>query len=481
MAAPFVVACTHCDSKLKLKDSSFVGKKLRCPKCQEVFVVSGAAGAAGKVAAVRKSSKPKDEFDFSNISEDDYEPPPPPEGEEGEEIEEQEALPQSPLMKRKAAAKTGKRKKRKASSGPGLGKIALVAAIILVGIGAAGGIGYGIYLLAQSLGGGGANRFAWLPDDSEVVAEIRVADVWNSKVLEPLVSGPLGAQITRRMQENGNLELSDIDRLMIGSALGARTPVVVIYVRKTINQESASAGMTKSDYGGYALYTRPGTGSAFFPDSQTMVMGPEDKLKAAIDRQGVCPVASKFQSLPTGREIAFLTTKLQPQGAGMPLASGLDPALVNSLAVGVSLSGDIGLEMICECREAADAARLAEDMQKDRDTALAQIETQKGQFGGNPFIDAAKMESMLSGVESALQSYEPVVSGTTVSASLSLPGSLIQDASEMLASLGPMLPAFGGMGGAPVRPAPTIPHPPSSPPPSEAPGSESPASEHGEP
>jgi len=36
------VKCTHCDSSLKLKDKSAIGKKAKCPKCGELFVVSPA-------------------------------------------------------------------------------------------------------------------------------------------------------------------------------------------------------------------------------------------------------------------------------------------------------------------------------------------------------------------------------------------------------------------------------------------------------
>lgn len=34
----FTVQCTHCDSKLKLKNESAIGRKIRCPKCEMVFV-----------------------------------------------------------------------------------------------------------------------------------------------------------------------------------------------------------------------------------------------------------------------------------------------------------------------------------------------------------------------------------------------------------------------------------------------------------
>lgn len=39
MADPIRVACSHCSTKLKLKDSSKIGKKVKCPKCGKPFVI----------------------------------------------------------------------------------------------------------------------------------------------------------------------------------------------------------------------------------------------------------------------------------------------------------------------------------------------------------------------------------------------------------------------------------------------------------
>lgn len=39
MAEPIQVACSNCFATLKLKDSRAIGKKVRCPKCSEPFVV----------------------------------------------------------------------------------------------------------------------------------------------------------------------------------------------------------------------------------------------------------------------------------------------------------------------------------------------------------------------------------------------------------------------------------------------------------
>jgi hypothetical protein len=56
----FKVQCTTCNVTLKLKDASFVGKTVRCPRCRKTFVVEDPSG--GKAAAEEESSDPDDQF-----------------------------------------------------------------------------------------------------------------------------------------------------------------------------------------------------------------------------------------------------------------------------------------------------------------------------------------------------------------------------------------------------------------------------------
>jgi predicted Zn finger-like uncharacterized protein len=39
MSEPLIIACPHCASKLKIKNASAIGKKIRCPRCETGFVV----------------------------------------------------------------------------------------------------------------------------------------------------------------------------------------------------------------------------------------------------------------------------------------------------------------------------------------------------------------------------------------------------------------------------------------------------------
>ena len=123
MSSPMAVSCPHCGAGLKLKNNSFVGKKVPCPKCQKPFQVE---------------QPPEDEF----LSQDD----------DFGAMEEAEEEPEEPLPKSKSkGAKGGKGKKR--SKGGGFAPIAMIAGGTVLGIGLLAGIVYG----AMALFSGGGN------------------------------------------------------------------------------------------------------------------------------------------------------------------------------------------------------------------------------------------------------------------------------------------------------------------------------------
>lgn len=56
MLEPIVCLCPHCDAKLKLKNPELAGKKIKCPKCAEPFVVTPDETDVTKPA--RRAAKP---------------------------------------------------------------------------------------------------------------------------------------------------------------------------------------------------------------------------------------------------------------------------------------------------------------------------------------------------------------------------------------------------------------------------------------
>lgn len=452
MAAPFVVACTHCGAKLKLKSDAAAGKKVRCPKCQEVFVAAAVGGGAPSKSG--KPRPPKDDFDFGNISEDDYTPPP---GSEGSE-EDFDDLPASPVAARKAAGKSGgkKKSKKRASDGPGFGKIALIGALVLLGIGLVGGVGYGVYTLVQGLGGG-ANRFAWLPEDADFVFEVDVADAWNSGVIQPLRNGEFGKSLGAKLQAEAKTNPADIDRVVVGGKVGSQKPMVVIYGSKPIDRADAAKNSTVSDYGGYQLYTNTNGTAIFFPEDRVAVAGIESDVKAAIDRQGAFSANERFSDLPSRGQIRFAATNLSaslknlPQ---MPATPGFDREKVKSVHGSIALTKDIGLQFTSVCGDEATAQSLLQSIEKDKADGLAKLSEQRVQMESNPLLKLSPMRNLIGGAEQAMESYQVSASGNAVLVEITVPGQLLEDAvsaaGPMLSGLMRSLPSPGGA--APLTP-----------------------------
>ena len=94
--ASISIHCPHCDGTLKLQNRNAVGKKVRCPKCQEPFVVE-------------IPDEPEDEFavadEFDSYSqeapaEDDeeYAPPPRQSSKKGSKKKKKSSDAQFPVM-----------------------------------------------------------------------------------------------------------------------------------------------------------------------------------------------------------------------------------------------------------------------------------------------------------------------------------------------------------------------------------------------
>lgn len=459
MAAPIVVACTHCGGNLKLKDASYVGKKIRCPKCQEPFVVK--AAAAGKRAA-GKSKQPEDEFGFlQGVSEDDYEAPPPPEGEAEEEFDD---LPATRSRKKSAGGK-GKtaKKKRRASSGPELGRVAVIAGLIVLGVLVVGGGVYGVVKLVGNVGGG-LGRLAWLPEDADFVCEVKVSELWNSPVLQPLTSGPAGESLAEQWKSVSKINITDIDRVVAGGRQSDAAPVVVMYAKTDLPLEEIRKNTREVQHGGHTLYMdNVGDAGGFLPNGKTFVYGPEGRLKSVIDRKGAGPSAAQFRQLPTTGQIALLSTNpgsiRPPPGSGNPVAA-MPLDQVNAASVAIAFQQNIDVSFSLDYANAADAEKLVAEVDQKRSEALSQLESQRSMLQPNPFIDITKLQALLDAQQQILQSVSVTARGSGVTGKLTVPGRLLTDASEMI---GGMLPAMLPAQSTPSRRVSPPPTPPSSP------------------
>ena len=229
MPTRITIECSHCGAKLNLADSSKLGKKIKCPKCSEVFVASS------------------DELD------DDF-----------DELEDDEADDEMPMRRgkksgvatagKKGTAKSGKGKKgKKKSSGSNMGLIigGAVGAVVLlgglVGVLFAVGLFSGAVeidpnqIIVNSQPGSGAfsallkeqvppgpkpipargpvpEVAKWLPADTEFVVHFRPADVLDSPLVKDVLkSMQFDKQLDAATAEWG-IKPADIESVTIGVA-----------------------------------------------------------------------------------------------------------------------------------------------------------------------------------------------------------------------------------------------------------------------
>jgi hypothetical protein len=434
MASPFVVSCSACGSKLKLKDASAVGKKVKCPKCQEAFVVP----APQKQKAVAAKKKPADEDSFlDDLGDEEFG------GSGDDDVDDfgdddfEESAPRKKSGGGTATKKSkGKSKKKGRSSGNG-GKIALIAGAIVLGMGLIGGGIYGIVLLAS---GASANRLAWVPDNAEFVAEIRPARIWNSQFLQPLTGGDAGTQITTRLQSTFGATITDIDRIVIAGASSDAQPTVVIYSNVALSASTVGQGSTATDYNGHTLYTSASSPTAYLTDdNKTLVFAQDATLRAMIDKNGATTAADKFGDLPSSGDIAFAASNFNsssPFSQGMMMGPGAqDLASLQSVYGRGDFSSNLDLDISMVFSDAGVAERSVADFGNQKQQQLDQLTQQESQLASmppNPFMSADTMRTMLQGQRQILESTTVSNSGGTLNVRSSVPGSIIAGVSSQV-------------------------------------------------
>jgi len=147
---PVSVVCPHCNVKLKLKDSSALGTRIKCPKCQTAFIAAAAPSPAVAAAGASPASKKRPPADA------------PPEDEGDDEEAEQ------PKKKKK------KKKKKKEKSGAPMGLIIGISAFVFLLV--AGGV---VAMVVMAKGGGGSRG---APIDAPQLAE---ANAQSFTILAP--------------------------------------------------------------------------------------------------------------------------------------------------------------------------------------------------------------------------------------------------------------------------------------------------------
>jgi predicted Zn finger-like uncharacterized protein len=60
MSNPIQASCPHCQTKLAVRNPDLIGKKVKCPKCSQVFVFSVASDPSALVIPQTLAADPND-------------------------------------------------------------------------------------------------------------------------------------------------------------------------------------------------------------------------------------------------------------------------------------------------------------------------------------------------------------------------------------------------------------------------------------
>ncbi|MCH7989898.1 MAG: hypothetical protein IID46_12215, partial [Planctomycetes bacterium] len=190
-------------------------------------------------------------------------------------------------------------------------------------------------------------NLAWLPDDTELIVSFRVADLWNSPLVQSLIDNPEVQRGIAKMQESIGLEPGDIESVTFGGSrifevakslsqarMAGKSPnafellkLLVIRTSKPVDiqkilsltDESVADKIEKAQHNGKEYYRGLGvnpnkkrTVGMYVADAKTIVIGLEESVKTAIDSNGRAGDSSRFAFADAGQHllIAFVPSDL---------------------------------------------------------------------------------------------------------------------------------------------------------------------------
>jgi hypothetical protein len=468
MADRISVECPGCLAKVTLPDSSKLGKKVKCPKCSDVFVAEAA-----------------DDEDSDEADDD--------------------APAQSKGRKRPSAAPTpakgGKKRKSSGNSGGGGGSngplIAggAVAAVALLGV--------GLWLsgifsskpapappIAQPQPVAAAPMVAhaplappappaisptermlalrWLPQDTELIFHAKVADLWQAPLLKSLVESPSAAPGIKDFQSATGLLPTDVESVTVGitdsqqmqnvmaSSMMGMPPkppkaVAIVRTKKPVSMEEIlkSAPELKSAEYKSKKYVESTTDEycGWLADSSTLILAKSDDMKTIMDRgETVTPRKELMFADATPHLVVVLAPKNPKMLAGGPTAPGTSPEIgamqktmgesLTSVSLGVNIRGGFDVQTSFLLRDAQGTTAVKTGMEAGLVDVRKAFDAFK--MSGQPLL-VELGEQLLNNLK--IETKDQVVKLTT-----SLPDS-DQQKIEQLPPLLMMMAMTGGMGG----------------------------------
>jgi predicted Zn finger-like uncharacterized protein len=424
------VECPNCGGSLKLKDRTFDGKKVRCPKCQEPF----------RVELPPEDEQPVDDLD----SFDDFGDA---ESSADDDFDDDDAPKKSKGGSSKGSAKKPVKKKKSKSRGAASMLPLLIGGISIGGIAV---VGLLVVVVMKLAGGGNKINMAYLLPEHDGIARIQASDILNAPVLAAIKNSPNfqpgGAG------KIGEIQPADIESITMGFKFNAKnqvaTPggfdgiVAVIRTKKSFDfsKDAVTLGLKEATHNGTKYYTaaRPFQPAAYSPNSVTMVFASETDLKKVIEQGGSAKRRPEFDFIDPNHQIVFAAAPSSPDafripdammhGPGAPTASGAGIAFQKSLSetaqgisVGIDFREGIDISGKLSCKDDAGAGALKGQL----DLMLGEAKTQfTAMTGSNPMLQDPDIKEVIQVVEQTVASISFVQNAKFLELKMGVPGSL---------------------------------------------------------
>lgn len=474
MAGKISIQCPGCLAKLNLADSSKLGKKIRCPKCSDIFV-----------------AKPADDEDLDDL--DDEEPARAKGG-----------------KKRPAPVKKGG-KKGNSSAGPNVPLIA-GGSIAALGLVVAGLYFAGFFNGPKPLPAPpvepppvaavvpapppapavpavpamtDAERILglrWMPPATEVVLHLKVADLMQSALLKQAFENPMAAMAIEEIKNKTGVAPTDVASITIGLAelpnpqsvagmgmaasmgmpIQQKPPKMTMIVRtkKPVTQEellAASKDLSPGEHESKKYFEITGggpvKGAGWFADSTTLILAELPDLKDIMDR-GETNVARKELSYVDPKpHLLIVAAPKDPKALASEISAappGTPPEVVavvdamkaaTAFSIGVSIRGGFDIQVSSMLGSTDGAGKLKTAL----DAALVEGKKHYEVLKSNGLPLVADLGDLL------LNNLKIDATTQVVTMSTGVPDSE-QQKIEMLAQMG-MAMASGGGPGNPFGPA----------------------------
>ncbi|MBW3539250.1 MAG: hypothetical protein KY476_03190 [Planctomycetes bacterium] len=274
----------------------------------------------------------------------------------------------------------------------------LIVAAVLVGA---------AFLITGLIGTGGGLNLAYLPPDSELVVQMRVADLWEAPLFESATKQFPAQMASSMLAGTTGVKLDEVESVMFGVAgiseiaelaqpgappdpasLAKLRAVGVIRTTTDMNVEQITTQLgagNAREYGGAKYFAfeggaMPGMPAAalYFPNNRTAVAGTEAEVKAAIDSGGRRTDNPRFEFVDGGHHLllafapkdpsAFATRmqELTPPGAE-EFAKPLDEETAKNVeagAFGLNVTDGLSFHLQVDCKDPATAAKLKQQYEQ---------------------------------------------------------------------------------------------------------------------